>query len=371
MRSLDFLNAPYTMANMDYSGRQQRLALELERLKLDAMLITHMPNVRYLTGFTGSSATLLAGSRPLFVTDGRYAEQAREQVARPRVVVAKGGALAGATREIAARKPSRLGIEAEHMTVATRSLLAREVGGSKLIATSGLVERLRVLKEPEEVDAIREAVLLGGHLLPLVLRALRPGRSEVEVAARLEYAARRAGAEGMSFETIVASGARSALPHGVASEALLPKLGFVVLDYGVILHGYCSDMSRTVHLGRPTRQERGWYSAVLEAQLAAISVVSPGAKISEVDRAARSVLKRSKLEKFFTHSTGHGVGLEIHEPPRVAATQDGELKPGMVITIEPGIYVPGKGGIRIEDMVLVTSRGYELLTPARKDFVEL
>ena len=235
---------------MDYSGRQQRLALELRRLKLDAMLITHMPNVRYLTGFTGSSAALLAGSRPLFVTDGRYAEQAREQVAHPRVVVAKGGALVGATREIAARKPSRLGIEAEHMTVATRSLLAREVRGSKLIATSGVVERLRMLKEPEEVDAIREAVLLGGHLLPLVLRALRPGRSEVEVAARLEYAARRAGAEGMSFETIVASGARSALPHGVASEALLPKLGFVVLDYGVILHGYCSDMSRTVHLGK-------------------------------------------------------------------------------------------------------------------------
>jgi Xaa-Pro aminopeptidase len=359
------------MANMDYSARQQRLALELQRLKLDAMLITHMPNVRYLTGFTGSAAALLAGSRPLFVTDGRYAEQARAQVAHPRVVVAKGGAQVGATREIAAHKPSRLGIEAEHMTVATRSLLARELRGSKLIATSGVVERLRMLKEPEEVDAIREAVLLGGHLLPLVLRALRPGRSEVDVAARLEYAARRAGAEGMSFETIVASGVRSALPHGVASEALLPKLGFVVLDYGVILHGYCSDMSRTVHLGRPTRQERGWYSAVLEAQLAAISVVSPGAKISEVDKAARSVLKRSKLEKFFTHSTGHGVGLEIHEPPRVAATQDGELKPGMVITIEPGIYVPGKGGIRIEDMVLVTSRGYELLTSARKDFVEL
>jgi Xaa-Pro aminopeptidase len=161
-----------------------------------------------------------------------------------------------------------------------------------------------------------------------VLRALRPGRSEVDVAARLEYAARRAGAERMSFETIVASGPRSALPHGVASDALLPKLGLVVLDYGVILHGYCSDMTRTVHMGKPSRQERDWYRAVLEAQLAAISVVSPGAKLSEVDKAARSVLKRSKLEKFFTHSTGHGVGLEIHEPPRVAANQDGTLKPG-------------------------------------------
>jgi Xaa-Pro aminopeptidase len=359
------------MATMDYSGRQRRLELELQRLKLDAILITHMPNVRYLTGFTGSAAALLIGRRPVFVTDGRYAGQAREQVARPRVVVAKSGSLTGAAREIAARKPARLGIEAEHMTVATRSLLARELRASKLVATSGVVEGLRMLKEPEEVDAIRQAVLLGSRLLPQVLRWLRPGRSEVDVAARLEYAARRAGAEGMSFETIVASGARSALPHGVASEALLPKLGFVVLDYGVILHGYCSDMSRTVHLGKPTQQEKGWYRAVLEAQLAAISVVSPGTKIAEVDKAARSLLKHSKLGKFFTHSTGHGVGLEIHEPPRVAAIQQGELKPGMVITIEPGIYVPGKGGIRIEDMVLVTSRGYELLTSARKDFVEL
>jgi Xaa-Pro aminopeptidase len=359
------------MTSMDYSGRQERLQLELRRLKLDAILITHLPNVRYLTGFTGSAAALLMGSRPVLVTDGRYAEQAREQVAHPRVVINKGGSLKGAAREIAARKLSRLGIEAEHVTVATRSLLARELRGCKLIATSGVVEGLRMLKDAEEVDAIREAVLLGGRLLPLVLRALRPGRSEADVAARLEYAARRAGAERMSFETIVASGPRSALPHGIASEALLPKLGFVVLDYGVILHGYCSDMTRTVHLGKPSQQERGWYSAVLEAQLAAISVVSPGAKLSEVDKAARSVLKSSKLEKFFTHSTGHGVGLEVHEPPRVAATQDGVLKPGMVITIEPGIYVPGKGGIRIEDMVLVTSRGYELLTSARKDFVEL
>jgi Xaa-Pro aminopeptidase len=359
------------MTSMDYSGRQERLQHELRRLKLDAILITHLPNVRYLTGFTGSAATLLIGSRPIFVTDGRYAGQAREQVAHPRVVVSKVGSLMGAARAVAARKPSRLGIEADHMTVATRSLLARELRGSKLIATSGVVEGLRMLKEPEEVDAIREAVRLGAHLLPLVLRALRPGRSEAYVAARLEYAARRAGAAGMSFETIVASGPRSALPHGVASEALLPKLGFVVLDYGVILHGYCSDMTRTVHLGKPSRQERGWYSAVLEAQLAAISVVSPGAKLSEVDKAARSVLKSAKLEKFFTHSTGHGIGLEIHEPPRVAANQDGTLQPGMVITIEPGIYMQGKGGIRIEDMVLVTSRGYELLTPARKDFVEL
>ena len=335
------------------------------------MLVTHLPNVRYLTGFTGSAAALLVGAKSVLVTDGRYREQARQQVQGARVLIAKGGLLANTIREIAARKPKRLGLEAEHMTVSMRSTLASGTRGCKLVETSAVVETLRMTKEPEEVEVIREAVLLGARLLPAVVRSLRPGRPEVEVAAKLEYLARRAGAEGMSFETIVASGARSALPHGVASAEPLPKVGFVVLDYGVILHGYCSDMTRTVHLGKPSREARSWYGAVLQAQLAAISAISPGAKVSEVDQAARSVLKSSKLEKFFTHSTGHGVGLEIHEPPRLAATQEGRLQPGMVITVEPGIYVPGKGGIRIEDMVLVTSRGYELLTPARKDFVEL
>ena len=236
-----------------------RLQLELRRLKLDAILVTHLPNVRYLTGFTGSAATLLIGDRPVFVTDGRYAGQAREQVAHPRVVVAKAGSLTGIVREIAARKPGQFGIEAAHMTVATHSLLSAELRGCKLIATSGVVERLRMVKEPEEVDAIREAVLLGARLFPHVLRAMRPGRSETDVAAQLEYAARRAGAEGHVVRNHRRIGPRSALPHGVASEALLPKLGFVVLDYGVILHGYCSDMTRTVHVGKPTpaRREAG------------------------------------------------------------------------------------------------------------------
>jgi Xaa-Pro aminopeptidase len=360
---------------MDYSGRCRRLQLEVQRLKLDAILITHLANVRYLTGFTGSAGALLLESegrnRPLFVTDGRYTAQAREQVKGARIAISRRGVLAGMMREIAARKPRRLGIEADHMTVKTRSLLASELSGSRLAATSGVVEKLRMVKEPAEVELIRQAVVLGARLLPGVLRNLRPGRTEVEVAARLEYMARRAGAEGMSFETIVASGRRSAMPHGVASSASLPGRGFVVLDYGVILHGYCSDMTRTVHLGKAGAQAKGWYDAVLQAQLAAISAVRPGAAVAQVDREARQVLRGSRLNRFFTHSTGHGLGLEIHEPPRLAAAEEQTLAAGMVITIEPGIYVAGKGGIRIEDVVLVTSRGYELLTPAGKDLVQL
>src|SRR6202034_3510215 len=192
------------------------------------------------------------------------------------------------------------------------------------------------------------------------------GVTEMAIAAQLEFLARQRGAERMSFETIIASGARSALPHGRATEAKLPRRGFVTLDFGVILNGYCSDMTRTVHLGGSTQEERSAYDAVLAAQEAAVEAVKPGATCGEVDEAARSVLRRAGLAKYFTHSTGHGVGLEIHEQPRIAAGQKARLEPGMVITIEPGAYLPGKFGIRIEDMVEVSPTGGRVLTPVTK-----
>ena len=189
------------------------------------------------------------------------------------------------------------------------------------------------------------------------------------MAAAMEYQARCAGAEGMSFPTIIASGTRSAIVHGRASTARIPRRGFVVCDFGVILAGYCSDRTRTVHVGRPSKEARQLYEAVLEAQEAAIAAVRPGVTAAEVDRAARLVLRKRKLDRFFTHSTGHGLGLEIHEAPRLAAGQDQQLEPGMVITIEPGAYLPGKWGVRIEDVVVVTSSGCEVLTPTDKQLV--
>jgi Xaa-Pro aminopeptidase len=204
-----------------------------------------------------------------------------------------------------------------------------------------------------------------------MLTYLDAGLTEVQVAATLEYAARLAGAEGMSFDTIVASGVRSALPHGQATAAKLPKRGFVTLDFGVILDGYCSDMTRTVHMGKAMAGERDVYDSVLEAQEAAVAAVAPGVTAGDVDEAARSVLRRVKLDQYFSHSTGHGVGLEIHEGPRLAAKQKQVLEQGMVITIEPGVYMPGRFGLRIEDMVLVTARGGEVLTPSVKAWIEL
>jgi Xaa-Pro aminopeptidase len=249
--------------------------------------------------------------------------------------------------------------------------VSAKVRRGMFVAVGPIVAGLREVKDADELNLIRTAALVGCDLFDGMLTYLEAGLTETEVAATLEYAARLSGAEGMSFDTIVASGERSALPHGRATRAKLPKQGFVTLDFGVILDGYCSDMTRTVHLGKASPDERDVYDSVLEAQETAVAAVAPGVTAGEVDEAARSVLRRVKLDKYFSHSTGHGVGLEIHEGPRLAAKQTQVLQQGMVITIEPGVYMPGRFGLRIEDMVLVTANGGEVLTPSVKAWVEL
>jgi Xaa-Pro aminopeptidase len=362
---------------MDYPGRLRRLSAQLVSpqevsRQVDALLVTHLPNVRYLTGFTGSAAVLLASAKPMFFTDGRYREQAAQQVRRAKVVIPRGNALSAAVKACQAQRITRLGVEADRMSVSQFQALRRELGkGVKIVPLVGVVEALRAVKDPAEIKLIRQAVELSSGLFPALLKALKPGQTELSAAARLEYLARQAGAEAMSFETIIASGKRSALPHGVASPARLPARGFVVLDYGVVTQGYSSDMTRTIHLGRATARERAVYAAVLEAQLAGINALRPGATCGQVDEAARRVLRRAGLAKFFTHSTGHGVGLEIHEPPRLGARGEAVLEAGMVVTVEPGAYLPGRYGVRIEDMVLVTATGAEVLTPVGKALTEL
>lgn len=356
---------------MDYRGRQRRVAEALRARNLDALLVTHLPNVRYLSGFSGSAGVLLiADGRSAFFTDGRYREQARAEVHGARVVVPRGAILDAAVRAVVNSKIKTIAVEGEHMSVATEAKVARALRPkTRVRPTQGLVEKNRMVKEPAELDCIRDAVRLGSSLFETAVAAIRPGVPERAVAAELEYAARQAGAEGMAFATIVAAGVRSALPHGLATAQPIPRRGFVVLDFGVILRGYCSDMTRTVHVGRPTAEARGVYEAVLEAQQAAIEAVRPGRTVAQVDRAARSVLRCAGLARYFTHSTGHGVGLEIHEPPRIARGQQDVMQPGMVITIEPGVYVPGYGGVRIEDIVVVSDTSCTVLTPTTKEFL--
>jgi len=363
---------------VDHFRRIGLLRRRLTRAELPALVVTHLPDVRYLTGFTGSSAVLVVTRRAArLFTDGRYATQAAEEVNAARVEIVCSSPAVSAVQWVAAQLGvDRMAFDATRVTVAElarwrASLPSRLRRGFFTSLDTSPVEVLRILKDPDELAIMSEAALIGCRLFDHVLHMIRPGLRELDVAAELEHQARLLGAEGMSFETIAASGARSALPHGRATANFLPRNGFLTLDFGVILKGYCSDMTRTVHLGKPNAEERSAYGAVLESQEAAVAAAGAGVSCGDVDEAARSILRKHGLAETFTHSTGHGVGLEIHEPPRVGSGQKTRLQPGMVVTIEPGIYLEGRFGIRIEDMVAVTRTGGQVLTPAPKALIEL
>ena len=361
---------------MDDAGRLRRLQRQLSQNRFDLFLVTHLPNVRYLTGFTGSSAALLVSpSSAALFTDGRYTTQAKAEVKNARIVIGTKAPVTAAAEFLLKRVKRTqpvLGIEPESLTAGARDRLsALTRGKARLRSAPPLIERARMVKDAGELRLIRRAIDLGASLFRIACDTIKPGTREVEVAAAMEFEARSHGAEGMSFPTIIAAGPRSAVVHGRASAARIPRRGFVVCDFGVILSGYCSDRTRTVHVGQPSREARNLYAAVLEAQLAAIAKVRPGVTAAEVDEAARSVLRKAKLAQYFTHSTGHGLGLEIHEAPRLAVGQQQKLESGMVVTVEPGAYIPGKGGVRIEDVVVVTPSGCEVLTPADKQLVIL
>ncbi len=363
---------------MDHARRIGLLRRRITKVGLSGLLVTHLPDVRYLSGFTGSSAALGVTRRSArLFTDGRYRTQVAAEVKGAPVEIVTGLPAIAAVQWLAAQPSTEFaGFDPTHTTVAELSRFRAELP-SKLRRTvltelaAPLIEPLRLLKDEDELKLMSAAALIGCELFEHILHLMRPGIQEIEIAAELEHEARLRGAEGMSFETIVASGVRSALPHGKASTAPMPRRGFVTLDFGIIREGYCSDMTRTVCLGKPKPDERNAYEAVLEAQQSAVSVVAAGVSCGEVDEAARSVLRKAGMADAFSHSTGHGVGLEIHESPRVAAGQKTRLQTGMVVTIEPGVYWPGKFGIRIEDMVAVTKTGAQLLTPAPKALIEL
>ncbi|MGH9412396.1 MAG: M24 family metallopeptidase [Terriglobales bacterium] len=358
---------------MEYRKRQTALRQRMAQGGVDGLLVTHLPNVRYLCGFSGSNALLLvSAARALLFTDGRYREQARQQVVAATVVVPPQGDLWKAAAARAARL-ARIGLDSDHLSVAQRARwLAHWAGKANgLKAAEGWIEALRAVKEPEEIEAIARAVRLASSALLPTLKRYREGMAETELAGWLEFALRRAGGEGLAFDTILAGGAHGALVHAQPSRQPLPPHGFVVIDYGVILAGYHSDMTRTVHIGKAGSKQRSVYQAVLDAQLAALAAVRPGATGAAVDAAARRSLRQAGYGNYFPHSTGHGVGLEIHEAPRLAARASECLQAGQVITIEPGVYIPGWGGVRIEDVVQVTEGGAKVLTPSPKELLIL
>jgi len=351
----------------EFASRRRALERRMVDEKLDAFVVSFGPNVRYLTGFTGSNGLLvmLPGRAALF-TDPRYRIQAAQEVDCP-VQVTAGPMLPRIAAFLRRAKSRRIGFEKSRMSVEAFETLKDALPmRSSLEPVAGWIERQRMIKSPAEIEAIRRSVELNSRAFEQVARQIRPGMREWELAAELDYRSRRLGAEGPAFETIVAAGRRTALPHARPTAARLPANGMVLVDMGAMLAGFASDMTRMLFLGKPAPRGKRMYAAVLEAQLAAIDAVRPGVKAQAVDRAARRVLARHNFDHAFVHSTGHGLGLEIHEPPRLGKREKTVLEPGMAITIEPGVYFEEFGGIRIEDTVVVTANGCEVLTPTSK-----
>jgi len=340
--------------------------------KLDGLYVTSLHNVGYLTGFTGSNGAVLLTSdgNAILFTDPRYTVQSKQQV-KCSVVIATGPVAGAAATEIQRRKLRRVGFEADHMTVAQLDALERAIPSRvRLKRWSGLVEQLRMVKDAEEISRIRESVINNSAALEAALSGFWSGMTEADLATEIDYQNRKLGAEAPAFDTIVAAGKRSALPHAHPGDAKIGP-GILLIDMGAFRDGYASDMTRMVHVGAAPAKYKRAYRAVLEAQLAAIDRVKAGATTRSVDLAARQTLRRYGLEREFIHSTGHGLGLEIHEPPRIGKKDLTKLQAGMAITIEPGVYIEGWGGIRIEDTVLVTEKGCEILTPTTKELREI
>jgi Xaa-Pro aminopeptidase len=363
-------------AKKQSSGRSRidRLRFSFSELHADALLVSHPANIRYLCGFSGSAGFLLvSSSQATLFTDSRYTFQARQEVAGAQIQIAPNGILRAVGDLLRKAKGQPLvAYSASHLTVAQKEALQDATGGGvRWLKDASVVERLRAVKDREELGRMREAAELTSEVSRRTLPWIKAGVSELELAGKMELAMKQLGASGPSFETIVASGVRSAWAHARPTSKALQKSELVVLDHGAILRGYCSDMTRTVFLGRAPQKVRRLYGAVLEAQAAAKQVIRPGVTAGEVDDAARGVLRRCGFAKYFTHSTGHGLGLEVHEMPRVGRGEKFVLQEGMVVTVEPGVYVEGLGGIRVEDDVVVTASGAVDLTTAPRDFTEL
>lgn len=344
--------------------RRRRLAACLSEREqpLQGLLVSGRANVRYLSGFSGSSGWILLvrDERPVLLTDGRYREQAEAEAAGFRIEICSDGLASGLAA--LADRDLRLGFESEHLSHAAAAELTERAATPQWLPVRKLVEELRARKSAVEVDAIRAALRLCEEVLTEVAAWVTPGLSEADLAAEIDYRCRQRGARRMAFETIVAAGAHGALPHARPASAPIPAATPVVVDMGCELHGYCSDITRCLVLGgHPGPAWMRVHEAVSRAREAGIGAIAAGVAAAAVDASAREVLREAGLGEAFVHGLGHGVGLEIHEAPRLAERSDETLAAGMVVTVEPGVYLPGEGGIRLEDLVVVTEGGAERL----------
>jgi Xaa-Pro aminopeptidase len=347
------------------------LLKEYKESTAEAFLTTALSNVRYLTGFTGSNAALLiTPRRAILFTDPRYAAQSAQQ-SDCQVRITRRPLAKEVSSWIGRLRLKSLAFELNRLSFEDYQQLTELLKGVRLKGVGSLVETLRMVKSAAEIAAVRSSVNLNSAALDQALRHFKANMTEIDLAAEINYRMRLLGADGTAFDTIVASGRRSALPHAHPSARRVGPNELLLIDMGSIVAGYASDMTRTYAVGGAGTKIRRIYKAVLDSQLTALSLLKPGIACGKVDRAVRNVLRVYGLDKLFMHSTGHGLGLEIHERPRIGRKEAVKLEAGMIITIEPGVYDEGSGGVRIEDTVLVTEKGCEVLTPTKKDLVVL
>jgi len=358
------------VSNM-YKERIKKLRHRLDNLRLNFFIVTNIRNCCYLTGFTGSEGVVLITPASVYlIVDFRYLEQAQKETKNAKILKRE-RALHLLLRDILKKhKNGKVGFESNSIIFKQYEDIKRSLPENQLIPAVNMIEELRTIKSKEEVALIKKAARISDEVFKHILGFIKLGMREVDIAEEIEYTVKRNGASNISFDTIALSGSRSSLPHGAPSQDLL-KNGTVLMDFGCVFSGYNSDMTRTIFLGKATAKQKEIYNIVLEAQQTAIESIRPGVKASYVDKAVRDYIAGKGYGEYFGHSTGHGVGLDIHELPAISSRSNEVLQPGMVFTVEPGIYIPGWGGIRIEDMVLVTDNGYRIITKSSKEIIEI
>ena len=355
-------------------SRLQNLRTQFDRLNFHSFLVTFQPHVRYLSGFTGSSGVCLVTLKSAsLVTDGRYAQQVKHEVKGWRVFIAQESLFEGMRKSAKGglRSGSRVGIDGNSLTLAQYRHLKKLYPEVRFIPTVDVIEKLTAVKDSDEIEKIKKAVAITDRVFSDILELVKPNVKELDIAAEITYRHRKYGADGDAFEQIVASGERSALPHGRPTAKKLRHGEFITIDLGCVYQGYHSDMTRTVAIGKPTSEAKKIYNTVLDAQRKAIGAAKSGMKTKELDAVARNFIKAQGYEKYFRHSLGHGIGLQIHESPRISVQSKYILQEGNVVTIEPGVYVPNLGGVRIEDDVVITNGHCEVLNRSPKELIIL
>ena len=357
---------------MNYRQRVDALRKELRKKNLDAFISSHLPNICYLTGFTGSNALLVITHEvSLFLTDFRYNEQMQTEVTADEKIIGKGSLIEFGTKKKIFQHLKKIGVEKEHLSISDYEALGKSVKNKKLVVTQNIVENLRSVKDADEIGLLARAVEISDSVFKKIIGILKPGVSELDVSAEISNLHKKLGAEGDAFETIVASGERGSLPHGRATEKKIASSEFVTLDFGCVYRGYHSDMTRTVAVGKPSNEMKKIYQIVLDAQQKASDAVRENIPAKKIDSIARNHIASFGYGKYFGHSLGHGVGMEIHEQLRLSQISKEILRAGNVVTVEPGIYLPKRFGVRIEDIVVVRNNGAEILTTSPKELIVL